>query len=387
MLAEAIQRAGETGPIRFEADEFRLVSAGESTNVMNLANLYGEYCAAPRLRRAHLLQAFVRSWFDRYKEIPDQYEDLGPDLLPAIRPRMFHEAGRLEAEATGASALDLPYRVVGEHYAAGLVYDLPQSMMLVQGRHLASWGIGLDEALEAACDNLREISRRGLASPAPGVWASPWHDHYDAARLLIVADLIDPDDLDGDLVAMVPNRDTLLLAGARDDDALAALAVLAEEALKDPRTIHGYPLRRTYGTWCPYLPESDRPSFARLKRLAVRSIGRDYAEQSALLAALHKKSDETALVGNYRVLENPRTGESLGCCVWCEGIATLLPEADQVSFVRPRGGKHGEVLATAPWDRVVQVAGHLMTPAGLYPERYRVVNFPTDAQLAELGRA
>ena len=39
----------------------------------------------------------------------------------------------------------------------------------------------------------------------------------------------------------------------------------------------------------------------------------------------------------------------------------------------------------ADWERVAGVAGDLMEPQDLYPERYRVVEFPSDEQLAAIG--
>jgi len=38
-----------------------------------------------------------------------------------------------------------------------------------------------------------------------------------------------------------------------------------------------------------------------------------------------------------------------------------------------------------PWDKLVEIAGDLMTPMGMYPERYRVDGFPTADQLAAMG--
>ena len=39
----------------------------------------------------------------------------------------------------------------------------------------------------------------------------------------------------------------------------------------------------------------------------------------------------------------------------------------------------------ADWDRVVEVVGHLMEPLDIYPQRFRVSDFPTDEQLAAIG--
>jgi hypothetical protein len=36
-------------------------------------------------------------------------------------------------------------------------------------------------------------------------------------------------------------------------------------------------------------------------------------------------------------------------------------------------------------EKVVEIAGDLMTPMDIYPERYRVEGFPTAEQLAAMG--
>jgi hypothetical protein len=215
--------------------------------------------------------------------------------------------------------------------------------------------------------------------------ASPWRDHYDASRLLILADLIDRDDVDGDLVAMIPNRDTLLVAGSDNAGGLAGLAVLAEEILKDPRPLHGYPLCLRGDDWGPFLPEPDHPCAGGFRRLRLKSLARDYAEQASLLNELYRKTGNDDFPASFSAIENPRSGKMLSYCVWAEGVSTLLPETDRVFFFRPGGPQNGEVAANGDWERVTQVVGHLMTPLGTYPERYRVEDFPTDAQLSEIA--
>jgi hypothetical protein len=38
-----------------------------------------------------------------------------------------------------------------------------------------------------------------------------------------------------------------------------------------------------------------------------------------------------------------------------------------------------------PWDRAVEVLGGLMEPLGMWPERWRVHEFPSDEQLKAAG--
>jgi hypothetical protein len=65
-------------------------------------------------------------------------------------------------------------------------------------------------------------------------------------------------------------------------------------------------------------------------------------------------------------------------------VPTLLPATERVFFM---GGdpKEPELLASASWDRVQNVVGHLLTAQDCYPPRYFVTEFPSSRQLAELG--
>src|SRR3954468_17087120 len=135
MLLDAIRKAGEPGPVRYDPEHFRLVREGEGKNLMNLANVYNEYCATPRSNRPALFKNFVRAWFADRRETPAHFEDVKHDLLPGVRNRASFEvtAVRVRAEQ-GEDKFDWPYRVLAGSLGVGLVYDLPESMMQVQ-RH------------------------------------------------------------------------------------------------------------------------------------------------------------------------------------------------------------------------------------------------------------
>ena len=46
----------------------------------------------------------------------------------------------------------------------------------------------------------------------------------------------------------------------------------------------------------------------------------------------------------------------------------------------------GEFAAAGCLERVRQTVGDLMRPQGLYPERYLVQEFPSEQQLATIGK-
>src|SRR5262249_48561791 len=146
------------------------------------------------------------------------------------------EITRQKAQLDGLPFLDWPHRVVADHLIVSLVYNLPEVMVQVQQQNLSDWGRSLEETLDVACKNLRQLSHDRWDNPCPGVWVSPWRDNHDASRL-ILTDLVQACVVKGHHVAMVPNRDTLIVTGSEDEAGLADMAMLADKALGQDRPI------------------------------------------------------------------------------------------------------------------------------------------------------
>jgi hypothetical protein len=384
MMLDAIRKAGEKAPVRYDAEHFRLYREGEGKNELNLTNAYHEYCAAPAEKRPVIFKNLVRTWFSHRKEIPEEFDDARQDVLLGVRNRAVYEIARLTVGREDGPKFDWPYRVLAESLGVGLVYDLPESMMQVQQHTLDQWKTTFDEAFEVALGNLGQISRHGLERAAPGVWVSPWRDNYDPSRMLLL-DFIRHHKVAGDPVVMVPNRDTLLLAGSGDEGALGRLVAMAEEAYEQPRSITGMAYRLTGdGEWVPFLPGGSHPHHQKFKLLQVKTIGGGYGDQADALNALHEKTGKDIFVASFSALQKKETGEVRSYCVWSEGVVSFLPRTDDIFFFRPRGSEEGDVVATAPWGRAQAVLGDMMKPVGLYPERYLVEAFPSDEQLAAL---
>jgi hypothetical protein len=85
------------------------------------------------------------------------------------------------------------------------------------------------------------------------------------------------------------------------------------------------------------------------------------------------------LVARFMAIE-PQKGHIFTYCIWSKDVPTLLPRTDSVAF---QGAAETPVVAT--WEKVVEIAGNLMTPTDMYPERYRVEGFPTAEQLTAMG--
>lgn len=382
MIRGQLQKAGEQGEIRYDRDTFRLRVEGEHANIANLRNLYEEYLQLGPEARERLVRNYVRSWFAPRKGLPADYEDVHPDLLPGVRPRAYIELNLLRMRLQGIEDPVWPYRPLGEHLAVCLVYDLPESLLQLQQRHLDDWGVSFDDALEHAAANLLQISTHRFEQPAPGVWRSPWQDNLDASRL-VLPELIRAHDVDGDPVAFVPNRDTLLFAGSDDERGLVKLAELATEAFGHARAISGVAYRLEGDQWRPFLPDPGHPAYEPFRLLAVRSRGGDYSEQKELLDQLHKEEGEEVFVASYSGMRDKETGEVFSYCVWSDGVEALLPRTDCIVFYRG-GGDQGQVLGSVAWEEAMEGLGDLLTPLEIYPERWRVREFPSERRLEEL---
>ncbi|WP_165229882.1 hypothetical protein [Aquisphaera insulae] len=386
VIAAGLRKAGEPLEFRYDPREFRLVSVGDAGYLINLGNTYREYLAVPRSERPMVLSRFLRSWIEGRKGIPEDFGDASHDLLPGVRNRASFEIMKLQSRVDGSAEFDWPYRVVGEHYGAGLVYDLPHAMSQINGQQLDRWGVTLEEAMDLAMLNLAGLSGQGLQPLAPGVWMSPWRDNYDASRILLT-DLIGAHDVEGDPVVLIPNRDTLILTGSEDPSGQMVLVAAAAGALERPRPLHAFPLRLEYGTWTPYLPPEDSPAHRPIQSLILGVMARDYHDQQELLQGLYRANGEGISVASYSALQDRESGRLASSCLWGRGLDSLLPRTDIVCFADASQPDGKTLVASVTWDRMMDIVGDRIEPIDVYPERYRVRSFPDPGEIERLKAA
>ena len=96
VVAAGLRKAGEPLELCYDPAQFRLVSKGDESLQVNLANTYREYLAAPSAERKSIVSRFIRSWIEGRKGIPDEFEDAAYDLLPGVRGRATYELLKLQ---------------------------------------------------------------------------------------------------------------------------------------------------------------------------------------------------------------------------------------------------------------------------------------------------
>lgn len=384
LVISRLSRAGVSGPFEYDQAKFAITQGRGALIVLH--NAYAEYCRAAKGDRDNVMQTFLRSWATTF-EIPDEFDDAKPDLLPVLRARTYFEVD-LKRIAPDADLDNYPYQIVGEDLCLSLVYDLPTTMMGVTQENLDAWGVTLYEGLEAAKENLKE---RTTSYAQIGRLISVMHgDNYDASRLVLadsIAASITDEEFQGPVIAMVPNRDTLLLASADDDESLETMVKIAEDALQHERRISGGALRLVDGEWEPWLPAAEHPLRQSFAKLRMQTVGSDYASQQEVLQAELQQESRELFVASFSAIQRDDSGEVLSYSVWSAGISSLLPRTDYLFLAGPN--EQGEVvkLASGPWEQVERIAGRLMKPQDCYPPRYLVEEFPSADELQQIGIA
>lgn len=381
-VLERIRQAGSPVAVLYDPSGFRLHTAEPRGPQLFLENGYREYCNAPAELREQHLRRLVRGWGLARPTIPEEFEDVKPDLLPVVRPRAYFELTRLRIQLEGGPAPNWPYQTLGDHLAAALVYDLPDAMQSVDQANLDAWGVSFYEAMEVARENLAQMPCNFLGPEhGEGLYVSACGDNYDASRLLSL-DAIRQMRVKGDPVAMAPNRDTLLVAGSDDAEALGAMLAMATGVLQKPRPLSGVALRLDGDDWVSWLPEPSQACHGEFRSLFTQWTGQDYQEQKEILDKLRAKTGGGLSVASYSAIEDPKTKTLLTLCIWGKHLVSLLPRTDLVALMAP-----GRESTIVPWARVCEVVGDMMQLQEMYPERYLVTDFPTDEQLAAMAAA
>jgi hypothetical protein len=153
-----------------------------------------------------------------------------------VMPRLVTDAAlaglRSQVASGGKTLPSLPSGVAG--LSIVFVLDREAAVAYLTGDLLAELTLTPDQALEVGRANLartfgRDVVRSAVGSRNINVIKSC--DSFDAARLLLVPGYLDAGE---SLVALIPDRDTLVLTAAPADGDWAGLRTLARAAAGDP---------------------------------------------------------------------------------------------------------------------------------------------------------
>lgn len=387
-LIDYLRQAGDGRQVRFDASRFQLQfrQNGEEVGYVNLRNLYDEYLTHATRDRERFFRFAVRSLLASHKPLPDDFADAACDILLTVRNRSYFSLLELRNWVSSDTQFAWPYQPLGEHLGVGLTYDLPEAMVMLQSIHLENWGVTFYEVYEHALGNLAEIDAT-FSSIDDHTYVSATGDHYDASRMLL-PELIQELSVVGDPVAMIPNRDRLLLTGSEDNQGIESVALVAQQLLAHPRPLSGMAFVYRHEEWQPWLPHRDHAAYATLKMLFLQTLQQDYQEQHELLETWLPRQQPGVQCAEYRMHGAGGRQPPISYCVWQQGQSWLLPKTDRVCLL-PAGKRSDHPLVetlSCSWEHLENVVGDLLEEQDLYPARYRVREFPSARQLSSLAR-
>lgn len=371
-----IRARGWAGPIDYDAETFSL-ALGKGG--VQLEDAFLDRPKMSRARQAEVLEELVTLALMSADPPPATLAEAAEKLLPVIRKRAHVGDVWLVLPSWEEAAHRLSHAPISESLCALAAIEANIGMRVIDDEQLTRWGVGFDEVMAIAVENLQSRSAPAKFERDPrGFYTANYRDHYDASRLLL-PELLQTLPLKGDPVAIVPERDTLAVAGSEDEGALEAMGAQLESVIPQlTRLISPEPLVWRDGAWRP-LAHSDasRP----IGRLAV--IGRliDARWQAAALEEQLSFDGRAARPAELQPLEGssrPATWSRIDF-----GGAVLAPLADAYVLVAPKPSG-ALVRARADFEAV---CGPFAREPDCWPERLVIDRAPTEAQWAQLRAA
>ena len=156
LVTKSLQQAGETRPIKYDAEKFCLTVEDEEIWVFELEQHYPDFCSLPESGRERWLSGIANAWEIRLQGLPDDFDALHPRLLPIILARAELECGRLQASVADSSPTPPTYHPIADHLGLALIYQWPGSIQYITQDHLQKWGVTFAQAVDAARRNLAQ---------------------------------------------------------------------------------------------------------------------------------------------------------------------------------------------------------------------------------------
>jgi hypothetical protein len=364
---------GRGADVQFDPNADAIHADGKHIQLGNIRRIWGQL---DKRERSTWLRNTIGDLV-RPSPIPDVLTDTSA-LRPGLRSGSYFEASRLIAITSGMDPTIVARRPFVEDLYEVLLWDLPSAMSVISEDTLASWSRPIDELLPIASQNLAAVPRLGFAAIGDRVFRLINGDDYDSARLLL-PEVLDELPLHGDIVGLIPTRNSCLFV--RADDA-AGIRMACELALQDDNDVplFHHPLVCRDGEWSLLRLEETHDAYKPWRTLT--RIERAHAANDVQKLLQEIVGDEI-FVASVGIRESPYSGLVDSIAVWTRDVPTLLPQADVVAF---NPAEDDGTIVEASWGAVTATVGDQMVPTEHYPMRWRVEGYPTPAQLSAMER-
>lgn len=369
LLLQELQRLLPDEKLVLDPEQFLIRRADGGT--VYLHNLYTDYCQARPAERREQIARFALGVAGIGSDRPADLDEARPRLLPILRRLAGVDLARISHGDFSKKLEDtMVWTPFSPTLGAAVAIDSDHAIAQLSPDDLERWGIGFEQAFEIAVDNLRHKAAPAFGQLAPGLYVSNYGDYYDAGRIFL-PELAWQLPLDGDPVAMAPNRTCLLLCGANDAAALETMVATTRRVLREqsrPLSAEMFRLReRTWSLWTP--PGEAGVQLAALLR-EERAV--DYNDQQEVLEKAHVEAGIDVFVAKHSLLRRESDGALVSYAVLPKGVDTWLPEADLVFLCEVAD----ETPTIVAWPHFAEHAGHLIERLPLAVPRWKVLGYP-----------
>lgn len=355
--------------------------------VMNLANVYQSYSQAQGEQRRRIFDNFALSHKTGAGTELSSFAHVEAKLVAVVRERAFLAA--MEGPGWGlekpADPQELPaHDPFSQWFSRALVIDFPTHVAVVNHSHLKSWNRTFDEAFALGLEKLRNATSPRFRRES-GYYVGTWDDDFDSSRILIHS-LFDDLPLNGEPVVTLPNRLHFMVAGSNDHAAVRAMLAKAETIVRDqPKPQNVAPLVVRDGQIFDFRVDASSPIFNDVERARKYAALVTYEDQKANLERHFERiKKDDVFVAKFILSQTPSGGYE-SHSVWSNGVPTLLPITDTVFFYDERRPEADRIVCRASWKSVNEVLGEVMLDTKMFPLRYFVSQFPSDAQVDALA--
>lgn len=379
LVMRLVRRSGFSGEITFDAERFVLY-LGQEFRVLDLQDGYAAHCATSVWSRENQMRRFVAVAL-RSVKTAGRFEQEKWNLVPVVKDRFWTEAAHLEGIVEG-KATDALVTELCEHLTIHIDCDMSEVPESLSHAKLAQWGVSAQDAMKAAIENLRRISRQELSEVGDGVYVSGWADRLDASRLLL-DDLVRGVKVRGEHVVAVPHPNVLLVTGSENPRGLVKMGQLILKHLEQSNAMSGRMFLLRPSGWQNFRPSIVHEVYELLHRAEMKELERTYERQRKLLDRFYAAEPQRPTIMNYKITVDRTNDIWRSLALWIEGPAELLlPQAEFVAFSQSAGKGPPRIF---PWERVLQVSQNRLERTDLYPTRYSVRSFPAEQEFSEMG--
>ncbi len=344
------------------------IELGGGEGAFPLEDVYRDLARIPRGERDLALDERI-GFITELGPAPAFEEAVG-QLMPIVRSRSDSEA---QADDPSID-FDLDAaRPLGDHLLLMVALDRRYSIRAVARALLRAWNRTFDEVLSLAMANLRKLDSAGFEAMDDGGYMSVFEDFHHPSRLLL-PEVFEQLDLNGEPVVIVVSRRCLVVAGAGDPNAIRSMARLVLEDSAEP--LAWAPLVLRDGEWRSFRPEI--PDLVEIRDLHVLQSLHDHRVKRTSAIAGLAEAGRPHSVAQLAMLDTPEGRRTLA--LW-EDPVTLLPEADVV-VLRDTAGS---ALARR-WADVAQACAFAAEP-GIFPTYYVAQGLPDDLTMNQIRAA